>query len=155
MFPQIQHVEGQYFTISFSKPDIYRFILAQINYSFLIHWCLDVMVTICRWHFQVLFPPTKMYIFNMWTSVHEMAMWQACIWWNMNWVHCHMYAWHNMLTHWGWVTHICVGNLTNIGSDNCLSPGQCQAIIWTNAGVLLNRTSGTNFGGNFVSASMC
>ena len=28
----------------------------------------------------------------------------------------------------GRVTHICVGNLTIIGSDNGLSPGRCQAI---------------------------
>ena len=32
------------------------------------------------------------------------------------------------LTHWGRVTHICVGNLTIIGSDNGLSPGRRQAI---------------------------
>ena len=37
-----------------------------------------------------------------------------------------------LLTHWGRVTHICVGNLTIIGSDNGLSPGRRQAIIWTN-----------------------
>ena len=29
-----------------------------------------------------------------------------------------------LLTHWGRVTHICVGNLTIIGSNNGLSPGQ-------------------------------
>ena len=34
-----------------------------------------------------------------------------------------------MLTHWGRGTHICVGNLTIIGSDNGLSPGRRQAII--------------------------
>ena len=49
------------------------------------------------------------------------------------------------LTHWGWVTHICVSKLTIIGSDNGLSPGRRQAIIWTNAGILLIRTIGTNF----------
>ena len=27
--------------------------------------------------------------------------------------------------------------LTNIGSDNGLAPGRRQAIIWTNAGILL------------------
>ena len=32
-----------------------------------------------------------------------------------------------------------------IGSDNGLSPGRRQAIIWTNAGVLLMQTLGTNF----------
>ena len=41
------------------------------------------------------------------------------------------------LSHWGRVTHICVGKLTIIGSDNGLSPGRRQAIIWTNAGILL------------------
>ena len=51
----------------------------------------------------------------------------------------------NMLTHWGRVTHICVGNLTIIGSDNGLSPGRRQAIIWTNAGILLIGPLGTNF----------
>ena len=50
-----------------------------------------------------------------------------------------------VLTHWGRVTHTCVGKLTNIGSDNGLSPGRCQAIIWTNAGMLLIRPLGTNF----------
>ena len=49
------------------------------------------------------------------------------------------------LTHWGRVTHICVSKLTIIGADNGLSPGRHQAIIWTNAGILLIRTSGTNF----------
>ena len=39
------------------------------------------------------------------------------------------------LTHWGRVTHIYVSNLTIIGSDNGLSPGRRQAIIWTNAGI--------------------
>ena len=41
------------------------------------------------------------------------------------------------LTHWGQVTHIYVGNLTIIGSDNGLSPGRRQAIIWTSAEILL------------------
>ena len=49
------------------------------------------------------------------------------------------------LTHWGRVTHICVGNLTIIGSDNGLSPGRRQAIIRTNAWILLIGPLGTNF----------
>ena len=81
--------------------------------------------------------------------------------------------------HWGWVTDICVSNLTIIGSDNGLSPGRRQAIIWTNAGIWLIRTLETNFSeifrdihiflfknmhfkmsffqnyGSFVSVSMC
>ena len=37
--------------------------------------------------------------------------------------------------HWGRVTHICVSELTIIGSDNGLSPGRRQTIIWNNAGL--------------------
>ena len=51
----------------------------------------------------------------------------------------------NELTHWGRVTHICVGNLTTIVSDNGLSPDRRQAIIWTNAGLLLIGPLETNF----------
>ena len=43
------------------------------------------------------------------------------------------------------MTHICVSDLTSIGSDNGLSPGRRQAIIRTNAGILLIRPLGTNF----------
>ena len=49
------------------------------------------------------------------------------------------------LTHSGWVMHIYIIKLTITGSDNGLSPGQCQAIIWTTAEILSIRTSGTNF----------
>ena len=49
------------------------------------------------------------------------------------------------LTHWGQVTHIYINKQTIIGSDNGLSPGRRQAIIWTNAGILLIGTLGTNF----------
>ena len=37
-----------------------------------------------------------------------------------------------------------VSKLTIIGSDNGLSPGRRHDIIWTNAGILIIRTSGTN-----------
>ena len=43
------------------------------------------------------------------------------------------------------MTHIYVGNLVIIGSDNGLSPGRRQAIIWTNAVILLIEPLGTNF----------
>ena len=51
------------------------------------------------------------------------------------------------LTHWGRVTHIeplCVSKLAIIGSENGVSPGRRQAIIWTNAGVLLIGPLGIN-----------
>ena len=67
----------------------------------------------------------------------------------LKWLHCNViYSCHvvmfveskcktsSSLTHWGRVTHICVGYLTTIGSDNGLSPDRRQAIIWTNARLL-------------------
>ena len=41
--------------------------------------------------------------------------------------------------------HICVSELTIIVSDNGLSPGRHQAIIWTSAGILLIWPLGTKF----------
>ena len=49
------------------------------------------------------------------------------------------------LTHLGRVTYIYVSNLTIIDPYNGLSPGRRQAIIWTNAGILLIGHWGTNF----------
>ena len=54
------------------------------------------------------------------------------------------------LTHWGRVTHICVSRLTITGSDNGLAPGRRQAIIWTNAGILLIGPLGTNLSENLI-----
>ena len=77
-----------------------------------------------------------------------------------------------VLTHWDRVTHTYASRLTIIGSDNGLSPGRRQDIIWTNAGKLLIGPLGTSKfihfhpgkciwkcrlgnGGHFVLASMC
>ena len=43
------------------------------------------------------------------------------------------------------MTHICVSKLTIISSDNGLSPSRHQAIIWTNAIILLTGPVRTNF----------
>ena len=43
------------------------------------------------------------------------------------------------------MTHICVGKITIIASDNGLSPERRQAIIWTNAGLLSIGTLRTYF----------
>ena len=40
---------------------------------------------------------------------------------------------------------ICINKLAIIVLDNGLSPGRCQAIIWTNAGIWLMQTLETNF----------
>ena len=62
-----------------------------------------------------------------------------------NWVDFLCKIGHRLLTHWGRVMHICVSKLTIIASDNGLSPGRRQAIIWTNGGILLIGPLGTNF----------
>ena len=58
-----------------------------------------------------------------------------------------MFAWwyDSQITDWGRVRINASCNLTIIGSDNGLSPGGRQAIIWTNAGKLLMGPLGTNF----------
>ena len=52
---------------------------------------------------------------------------------------------NHCLTHRGRVTHIYIGKVTIIGSDNGLLSGQRQAIIWTSARILLIGPLGTNF----------
>ena len=43
------------------------------------------------------------------------------------------------------MTHMCVSNLRIIGSDNGLKPGRRQAIILTNAEIVIIGPLGTNF----------
>ena len=50
-----------------------------------------------------------------------------------------------ILNHWGKATHICVSKLIIIGSNNGFTAERRQAIIWTNAGILLIRTLGRDF----------
>ena len=42
------------------------------------------------------------------------------------------------------MTNLCISKLTTIGSDDGLSPDWRQAIIWTNAGIVLIEPLGTN-----------
>ena len=65
--------------------------------------------------------------------------------WVRIWKKTHYYGNEVWLTHWGWVTHIGISQLATIGSDNGLSSGRSQAIIWTNAGILLIGPLGTKF----------
>ena len=65
------------------------------------------------------------------------------IWYSIQWMQPVNIA--SILTLWGRVTHICVGNLSIFGSDNGLSPGRRQAIIWTNTIILSIGTLATNF----------
>ena len=50
----------------------------------------------------------------------------------------------HFLTHGGRLEHICIGKLITIGSDNGLLLEWHQAIIWTNAVVLLTFNGKTN-----------
>ena len=75
-------------------------------------------------------------------SVNCIIIWHSYMFPSI-WIMCLLPV--NILTHWGRVMHICVSKLTIIGSDYGLSPGQRQAIIWTDAGILLMRTLVTNF----------
>ena len=84
----------------------------------------------------------------MHTSAHFCSKW--CIvgyWTGALWNSCNrsIYSDHFVLTHWGWLTDICVTKINIIGSDNGLPPAQRQAIIWTNDGILLNGPLRTNF----------
>ena len=54
-----------------------------------------------------------------------------------------MCLWSNYLIE-AYMMHICVSKLTIIGSDNGLSPGRHQAIIWNHAVTLLIGPLGTN-----------
>ena len=76
------------------------------------------LIQVITWHF---------------TSATHGIIWQCCV------------KSSYLLTHWGQVMHICISKLTIIGPDNVLSPGRRPAIIWTNAGKLLNGLLGTNF----------
>ena len=78
-------------------------------------------------------------MFRFWIWGHQLI--GLTVWLLYNKICTHFCCW----THWGRVTHICVDKLTMIGSDNCLSPGRRQAIIWTNYGILLITHIGTNF----------
>ena len=99
--------------------------------------------------------------FNMmcWNMKHiNIGIWKMyysnCIWSSFQYIlwrfryHSNKQPWPLTiiyLTHWGRVTHIYVDKLTIIDSDNGLLPGRRQAIIWTNAGILLIGPLWTNF----------
>ena len=96
----------------------------------------------CQWsHLNGQHAAHKSTKINWWSN-------KPCVYfWNISKAFSVFFAfwlWLN-LTHWGRVTHICVGNLTIISPDNGLSPGRRQAIIWTNAGILLIGHWGTKF----------
>ena len=107
------------------------------------HWTSHPMMTYSGCC-QVIIPM----IFDIDCTSHE----SSCLTRMWNWTICQVISFVELcgLTHWGRVTHICVSKQTIIGSDNGLSPSRRQAIIWTNAGILLIGTLGTNFSEIFI-----
>ena len=113
----------------------------------------------CTWYFSWDTPPDNEPAQCSLTSHESLPSSHHSIWTHKTQVHTEQYLfqvnciWQNgdvtvfvqLLTHWGRVTHICVGKLTIIGSDNGLSPARRQAIICTNAWILLIGPLGTNF----------
>ena len=97
---------------------------------------LGVFVTLCRYLNNAI---NCINAIN-WT-IHSRKCISKCYW--QIWVNNISYP--SVLTHWDRVTHICVDNLTIIGSDNGLAPARRQAIIWTRAGILSIANLGTNF----------
>ena len=108
----------------------------------------------CRWHFLINFLERKCWyldsnvtegpINNKWALVYVTILCWAGNKLLPELMMIQYWSGWAELTHWGQVTHICVSNLI-IGSDNGLPPGRRQAIIWTNAGILLIGPLGTNF----------
>ena len=96
-----------------------------IGHPILTHWGWDKMANISQAAFSNVF--SSMEMFELWLKFHLRLFLSV------------------QLTHWGRVTHICVRKLIIIGSDNGLSPGRCQAIIWNNDEILLIGPLGTNF----------
>ena len=94
--------------------------------------------TFCRRHFQM-----RSLWWRIWSFDSHFI--EVCFYGSNWWIINISWALLRILTHWGRVTHVYVGKLTNIGSDNGLSPGRRQDIIWTNAGILLIWPLGTNF----------
>ena len=117
----------------------------------IIHPCPEIRVTSAVYNsnifpfWQIYSPQTLKHLTDRssyWLSFHQRIFWAARL---TAFIATRAGFTDMYLTHWGRATHICVSKLTNIGSDNGLSPGRRQAIIWTNVGILLIRTLGTNF----------
>ena len=84
----------------------------------------------------------------------QLSNWDQCL-------HAFMkkYVWNasrklsHFSTHWVRVTHVCVSKLTFIVSDNGLSPGWRQAIIWTQCWNVVNWTLGSKLQWTFYQNS--
>ena len=84
------------------------------------------------------------WLFRSWLGTQQEASHHLNNYWPISQTHERVASFQNVLIHWGRVKHICIGKLTTISSDDDLS-GWRQAIICTNAGILLIGPLGTNF----------
>ena len=84
----------------------------------------------------------RLYLRSISESISVTMLWLSC--WHGISIQRISISFILRLTHWGRVTHICVSYLTIIGWNNGLSPGRRQAIILTNAGIVLIGPLGTN-----------
>ena len=110
----------------------------KFSFSLLTDWGRVKMAAIFRTTFSDALSCMKMYEFRL--RFH----------WNL-FVRIYLVTeWVLYLTHWGRVTHICVGKLIIIGSDNGLPPERRQAIIWTHAGLLSIGPLRTYFSKNLI-----
>ena len=106
-------------------------------------------MAICEWNPPVTngFPHKKTIMWNAFPC-NEVVMTKIVHYFKET--NTHLYREIILLTHWGWVTHIRANRLTIIGLSNGLWPGRRQAIIWTNAGILLIGPLGTNLSGILI-----
>ena len=117
---------------------------------------LTIPILVFEWTLKhltvvVLLPLMIFHFVCVWKKWNNHVLTYQPFWLKDCWGYCHhshlslhILCW-SRLTHCGHVTHICVGKLTIIVSDNGLSPGRRQAIIWTNAEILLIEPLETNF----------
>ena len=117
--------------LSFPEPEILRVKIGSTVS------CLDIFERVSN-ILEIFLPVRHVFQFG-YRTLYRLRFWMY-LYWNGPFLRINI-----LLTHWGQVTHICVGNLTIIGPDNGLSLGRCQAIIWTNAEILLIGPRGTNF----------
>ena len=122
----------------------------------------DVWQAISSYQFVMSDPVTATIPFYEYTGIKECGHWYSFHSWQYitslpEWIRTYFTRMYKfifqisfvlmlkVLTHWGRVAHICLSRLAIFGSDNGLLPSWRQAIIWTNAGILLIWPLGTNF----------
>ena len=145
---------SEHWTISFVFDILMQMLKFYVHiYAYICYFWLMILVIMRSFHGSFAFGAKGLLSFGLFRyNADKMlvkGMWSRCISLSVSEA-CQHNSLPTFLTHWGRATHLCVGELTIIGSNNGLSPGRRQAIIWTNAGILLIRPWGTNFSENFI-----